>query len=119
LFLKEQTEADVRAALEAGRAYVSFDWLGDPTGFNFQGVRGGKVHEMGSELPAGELTLRAVAPLPGRFRLIRDGKEAHQVLGRTFEHTVSEPGIYRLEVWLNLPDGPQIWILSNPIYVRA
>ncbi len=118
-FLKEQTEPEVRAALEAGRTYVSFDWLADPTGFNFQGVRGDKVFEMGSEIPAGELQLRSVAPLPARFRLLRDGKEIHQALGRKFEHTVSEKGNYRLEVWLNLPDGPQIWILSNPMYVRG
>jgi len=119
LFLKEQTEENVREALEAGRAYVAFDWMGDPTGFNFQATRGGDVYEMGSEIPAGDLQLRSVAPLPGRFRLIRNGKEIHQSLGRRFEHSITEPGIYRLEVWLNLADGPQIWILSNPIYVRG
>ncbi|MGE3314779.1 MAG: hypothetical protein AB7O26_06640 [Planctomycetaceae bacterium] len=120
LFLKEQTEPEVRAALEAGRAYVSFDWMADPTGFNFQATSSGKVFEMGSDVkPAADLKLRAVSPLPTRFRLIRDGKEVHSELGRKFEYAVGQPGIYRIELWLNLAAGPQIWVLSNPIYVRG
>lgn len=119
LLIKELTEEQVRQALQMGRAYVAFDWLGDPTGFNLQGVRGEEVHEMGSEIPFQEgLHLRSVSPLPVRFRLVRDGKEVHSSLGRTFNYAVQEAGNYRVELWLNLPDGPQIWILSNPIYVR-
>jgi len=118
LFLKEQTEPAVREALEAGRAYVAFEWIADPSGFNFQAVRGDRTFEMGSEVPIGNgLTLRSVSPLPARFRLIRNGKEVHSALGRTYEHSVTEAGNYRLEVWVNLPENPQIWILSNPIYV--
>lgn len=120
LFLKEQTEAEVRGALEAGRAYVAFDWMGDPTGFNVQATSGEKVFEMGSEVKlAADLKLRSVSPLPARFRLIRDGKEIRSEHGRTFEFAVKEPGIYRLELWLNLASGPQIWVLSNPMYVRG
>jgi hypothetical protein len=120
LLIKELTEEQVRQALQMGRAYVAFDWLGDPTGFNFQAVHGLEVHEMGSEFPLQPgLHLRSVSPLPVRFRLVRDGKEVHSSLGRTFDYAVQEPGNYRVELWLNLPDGPQIWILSNPIYVRA
>jgi hypothetical protein len=119
-FMKELTEKAVRETMVSGRVYVSFEWVADPTGFNFQAVRGPDVFEMGSEVPLGSgVTLRAVAPLPSRFRLIRDGREVHSVLGRAYEHPVKEPGIYRLEVWLNLAESPQIWILSNPIYVRG
>jgi hypothetical protein len=119
-FMKELTETALREALVAGRVYVSFEWVADPTGFNFQAVRGPEVFEMGSEAPLGAgLTLRAVAPLPARFRLIRDGKEVHTALGRAYEHSIKETGIYRLEVWLNLAESPQVWILSNPIYVRG
>lgn len=120
MFLKEQTEQEVRACLEAGRVYVSFDWISDPTGFNFQATSGDKIFEMGSDVKlAADLKLRSVSPLPARFRLIRDGKEVHSALGRKFEYAVGSPGIYRLEVWVNLAAGPQIWILSNPIYVRG
>jgi hypothetical protein len=120
LFLTEQTEAAVREALNAGRAYVSFEWIADPTGFNFQAVRGAQAFEMGSEVPLGSgLVVRSVSPLPVRFRLIRNGKEVHSALGRSYEHPVTQAGNYRLEAWVNLPENPQIWILSNPIYVRG
>jgi hypothetical protein len=120
LFLTEQTEDAVRQALIAGRAYVSFEWIADATGFNFQATRGPETFEMGSEVPLQSgLTFRSVSPLPSRFRLIRNGKEVHSALGRTYEHSVREAGNYRLEVWVNLAENPQIWILSNPIYVRG
>jgi hypothetical protein len=119
-FLKEHTEPAVREALTSGRVYVSFEWIADPTGFNFQAVRGEETHEMGSSVPVGTgLTLRSVSPLPARFRLIRNGKEIHSALGRAYSHTINAPGNYRIEVWLNLADRPQIWILSNPVYVRG
>jgi hypothetical protein len=120
LFLPELSERAVRDTLKAGRAYVSFEWIADPTGFNFQAVRDAQVYEMGSEVPfAKGLTLRSVAPLPARFRLIRNGKEVHSALGRSYEHAVESPGNHRLEVWLNLAVAPEVWILSNPIYVRG
>ncbi|MEX2287497.1 MAG: hypothetical protein WD648_10435 [Planctomycetaceae bacterium] len=119
LFLKEQTEANVRECLDAGRAYVAFDWLADPTGFVFQAATPKQTWEMGSEPPFDSaLELRAEAPMPGTFRILRNGKEVISTRSRSIKHTVTEPGNYRVEVWLNLPDEPKIWILSNPIYVR-
>lgn len=120
LLMNDLTESDVRETLQSGRAYVAFDWMADPTGFVFQAVDGDTVHPMGSEIELGkQLELRAATPLPGTFRLLRDGDEITSRRGRTLERTIDQPGIYRVEVWLNLPDGPQIWILSNPIYVRG
>ena len=120
LFLPELSERDVRDALVAGRAYVSFEWIADPTGFNFQAVRGPDVYEMGSEVPfAKGLSVRSVSPLPARFRLIRNGKEVHSARSEPRTRIRSNAGNYRLEVWLNLGETPQIWILSNPIYVRG
>lgn len=119
LFLKELTETEVRDSLMAGRAFVAFDWLGDSTGFNFQAVHESSVHEMGSELHFRDgLKLRAVSPLPVRFRIIRNGKEIDSQLGRTLAYSVRESGNYRIELWLNLNDAPMIWVLSNPIYVK-
>ena len=31
---------------------------------------------------------------------------------------VTEPGNYRVEVWLKVAGEDMIWILSNPFYVR-
>jgi hypothetical protein len=118
--MNELTEAAVREALQSRRAYVAFDWLCDPTGFVFQAVAGETTHPMGSEIAFAEgLTLVTAAPLPGRIRLMRNGEEVASTRASSFEHAVAEPGNYRVEVWLNLPDEPKIWILSNPISVRA
>ena len=62
-------------ALQAGRAYVAFDWIADPTGFVFRADRGDDTWPMGSEVPfAADLRLRAEAPLEGTFKLVRDGE---------------------------------------------
>lgn len=120
LLMHELSEPAVREALAAGRAYVAFDWLCDPTGFVFQAVRRDEKHAMGSEIPLADgLQLVAAAPLAGTFRLMHGGREVAGTRGRILQHTVDEPGAYRVEVWLNLPDEPRIWILSNPIYIRG
>lgn len=119
LFMKGFDEAAVREALAAGRAYVAFDWMCDPTGFVFQAHSGQKVWPMGSQVPlTDDLVLKAEAPLNGTFRVIRDGQEIHHTRGSGLELSVKELGNYRVEVWLNFPDEPRIWILSNPIYVE-
>ena len=120
LLMNELTEEATREALKAGRAYVAFDWIADPTGFVFQGRQGETIHPMGSELKlTDDLTLEAASPLPATFKLLKDGTEVTTHVGRTFEYQPTEPGNYRLELWLNLPDGPQIWVLSNPLYIRG
>ncbi len=119
LLMKDLTEANVREALQNGRAYVAFDWIADPTGFLFQLETDGNNYEMGHVSPfVSSMTLHAAAPLAGSFRLIRNGVEVARELGRSCEFPVQEPGIYRVEVWLNLEGEPRIWILSNPIYIR-
>jgi hypothetical protein len=112
-------EAAVREALAAGRAYVAFDWMCDPTGFVFHATSGDDVHAMGSDISfTDDLTLKSGAPLNGTFKVIHNGREIHHSRGRSLDISVKEPGMYRVEVWLNFPDEPRIWILSNPIYVK-
>jgi len=119
LLMNEFNEAAVREALAAGRAYVAFDWICDPTGFNFHAAGGDGVVPMGSEVSMTPgLLLQAEAPLSANFRLIRDGKEIHHNRSHKMDYKVDKPGVYRVEVWLNFPGEPRTWILSNPIYVR-
>lgn len=119
LLLKSFDEAGIWEALEAGRAYVAFDWIGDPTGFLFEAVAGDERFPIGSEIPLGKgLELRVAAPLSGEIRLIRSGKPAAQAQGREAKFTLTEPGVYRVEVWVSLAGEPRPWVLSNPIYVR-
>ncbi len=120
LLLTEVSEPAVWDAVTAGRAYVAFDWLADPTGFVYQAEGGKQSSQVGSEvlLKTG-LKLRAQSPYAGQFRLIRDGKEVSSTQGTDFSYAVNDAGVYRLEVWLKLAGEERPWILTNPIYVRA
>ena len=64
----------------------------------------------------GRLTGRA--PLPAHWKLIRDGKPHSESTGNAFDYRVAEPGIYRVELWLEVAGKQWIWILSNPLYVQ-
>jgi hypothetical protein len=117
LLMRDFNEAAVREALDAGRAYVAFDWMCDPTGFVYQATDGDRVCQMGGDIPVTEnLKLISEAPLNGTFKVICDGQEVHHSRGRSLEFDVDKPGIYRIEVWLNVAGESRIWILSNPIY---
>jgi hypothetical protein len=97
------TEADIRQSLAAGRAYVSHDWLCDPTGFSF--------------IAENNLGLRASLPIPANLKLIRDGQVIAESNGSKFAFKPTEPGAYRLEAWLTVDGEDRPWIFSNPIYV--
>jgi len=119
LLLEQLTETDVRGALEAGRAYVAFDWLADPTGFVYQAEQHTQTWPMGSEVTLSEgLRLRAESPLAGRFRMIRDGEVVLDTIAPAIDWLADQPGAYRVEVWLRVGDEERPWILTNPLYVR-
>ncbi|MBI3837269.1 MAG: PHP domain-containing protein [Planctomycetia bacterium] len=119
LLMRELTTEDVWEALQAGRAYVAFDWMADPTGFVLRADRSGDTWSMGSEVPgAAKLRLRAEAPLEGAFKLIRNGEVISEQSGNAIDAPLDKPGNYRVEVWLTLAGEARPWILSNPIYVR-
>jgi hypothetical protein len=119
LLMKELTRDSVWEALESGRAFVSFDWLADASGFDFVAVSGNDRHEMGNRLKyIKDLRLRARAPLSADWKLIRNGNVVSESNGEALDAAIAEPGNYRVEVWLTIAGEKTIWILSNPIYVR-
>jgi hypothetical protein len=119
LLLQELTRNAVWEALEAGRAYVAFDWLADATGFDFAADSGERRYEMGSRIALTDnLRLRGRSPLAGDWKLMRNGKAVAESTGTSFDFAVAESGNYRVEVWLTIAGEKTIWILSNPMYVR-
>jgi hypothetical protein len=118
LLVHAVNESDCFATLTAGRCYVAFDWLADPTGFRFTGKAARHRLEMGSETGAHTVQLRAETPLPVEFRLFRDGEEIARATGTRLTRAVREPGAYRVEAWLTIAGQPRPWIYSNPIYLR-
>jgi len=127
----ELTEQAVRAALKAGHAYVSHDWMCDPAGFRFEArtedapkseVRSKERNPpaiMGDEIPfAKGMRLAAQFPVPARIRLLKDGQVIHEETQPSMDHVITGPGVYRVEGWLTLDGEARGWIYANPIYVR-
>lgn len=115
----ELTRDAICEALEHGRAFVAFDGIADSRGFDFAAVQGDKRFEMGNRVAFGEgLKLVGKAPLPGHWRLFRSGNMIQEADGDQFESPVTEPGNYRVELWLDVAGEKKPWVLSNPVYVR-
>ncbi|MFM7816667.1 MAG: histidinol phosphatase [Verrucomicrobiota bacterium] len=108
-------EAALRRSLREGRAYVSHDWMCDPTGFQFE-THGGWMGDEVAWHPG--LELRARLPVPAQIRILRHGEEIASGHGTRFGVKAPGPGAYRVEAWLEIGGELRPWIYSNPIYLR-
>jgi hypothetical protein len=64
--------------------------------------------------------LHATSPLPGQFRLIRNGKTIHTSPNNQYDFVVNDnigKGVYRIEVHLTIGGKVFPWVYTNPIYV--
>jgi len=115
----ELTDSALFDALRNGRCYVSFDWIADGTGFQFEARKGDKTIQMGAEAKwRPSLSLYVTTPVPARILLLRNGQPFTQVTGSSLACSAAEPGVYRVEVWTTLAGQDYAWIYSNPIYLR-
>jgi len=123
-------QKSVHSAIRSGHCYIAYDNYGDSTGFVFKAVAGDdKRFLMGDslEITPGESPIRLIATAPRSrsfVRLYRDGKLIATARGGRLEHTVTQPGAYRVEVFVyrrrigSLCLGSKPWIFSNPIYLQ-
>jgi hypothetical protein len=118
LLMKDLTKESAWEALEKGRAFVGFDWMADSRGFDLYLEQKNKRFEIGEKLPLTKnLSLKGMAPLPGHWKIIHNGKIIKEIDGPNFGLDLDKPGVYRAEVWLNIAGERRVWILSNPVYV--
>lgn len=107
-------------ALANGHCFVAYDLPAPTRGFRFKAK--GLEHSaiMGGEIPAkGGVTLHTHLPSKADIALIRNGTPLGTWRNQqTLTHSVSEPGVYRVEVHRNYLGKKRGWIYSNPIYVR-
>lgn len=112
----------VLEGIRRGRVYVSFDFLGDASGFalTYGGNGSAPPALLGDEAPHRADSLLEVAlPAAGTIRVLRDGAPWREARGRTFAAPVPGPGVYRVEVDRADRGGrDRLWIVSAPIYVR-
>ena len=116
-------EAAVRDAVRAGRVYVSHDWIADPSGFRFYVAGdGGEPRElMGAEVEwRSGARLAAEVSHPAHLRVLRDGVEVASVpRASRIDHVADQPGVYRVEAFVEIGGETRPWIFSNPIYLRS
>jgi hypothetical protein len=113
----------VASHVKKGNLFIAFKSLGDARGFMYCSKdKDDKTNGiLGDSVRLNEVrSLHAVSPLPGQFRLVRDGKTIHTSPEKQYEYKWPGPvlkGVYRIEVHIKLNAEDVPWIYSNPIYV--
>ncbi len=113
-----ETPAELIRALAAGRCYLALDWVAPADGFELWAESATERLEMGEEGSAGEWTIQVRCPREASIRLIRDGRRVAERRGDALSHPAHDPGVWRVEAWVEHERGPRRWIVSNPIYLR-
>ena len=110
----------IYTALTEGHCFVAYDLPASTRGFTFKARGLTQSVIMGDTLPAkGGVTLQAHVPQPAEIHLVKDGKRIglwKNAVACT--HTATEPGVYRVEVYIRYLGKKRGWIYSNPIYLR-
>ncbi len=108
-------------ALRQGHAFVGYDLPAPTRGFRFV-AQGADINGiMGDEVPVkGGVTFQIRLPQIAECSLLKDGKIIKTWRKRDMiMHIITEPGVYRVEVYIPYLGRRRGWIFSNPIYVRA
>lgn len=106
-------------ALRIGRSYIGYDMIYPTRGFIFMANGKKQTAWPGEKILLKEsVTLQIKLPRKTICRLICNGKVVRQWENiETTPFTVTEPGYYRIEVYLPYKHHLRGWIYSNPIYV--
>ena len=107
-------------ALRQGRAFVGYDLPASTKGFNFTARGRNQTAWMGDEIALEDgITFQIRLPLAVECRLLCDGQPLKIWREREFiTHIVNQPGVYRVECYIQFLGKRRGWIFSNPIYVR-
>lgn len=106
-----------------GHLYSAFKSLGDAHGFIYWSEnREGAINGiLGDSVIINEArSLHAVSPLPGIFKLIRNGEVIEQTKKEGYEYSKTgnlKKGNYRLEIHIKLNNKLVPWLYTNPIYL--
>jgi hypothetical protein len=120
ILARDLTEPAMRDALRQGHAYVSHDWMCDPTGFLVWVERDGKrIGILGDQIRFARGDVVVVqSPLRCKLRVLEDGKAVETTMGSDLRFTIPRKATYRVEAWLSIDAEERPWIYANPIYVR-
>jgi hypothetical protein len=107
-------------ALRCGHSFIGYDRPAPTRGFSFT-ARGFEASAlMGDELNSkGGITFQIRLPMIAECNLLKNGKTV-----RTWRkhdlctYITTEPGVYRVEVYIQYLGRRRGWIFSNPIYIN-
>jgi hypothetical protein len=107
-------------ALRQGHAFVANDLPAATRGFRFTAQGRDKTAIMGDDINLfGSVTLQIRMPLAAECFLIKDGKVTKALKNRnSYTQVITQPGVYRVECYLDYLGSRRGWIYSNPIYVH-
>ena len=107
-------------ALRQGHCFIGYDLPASTRGFRFIARGMEESAQMGDDLSSkGGVTFQVHLPLRTECVLLKDGKPM-----RTWHkhdqctYITSDPGVYRVEVYIHYLGRRRGWIYSNPVYVR-
>lgn len=109
--------------IRKGNLFIAFKSLGDAQGFMFSARDDAQqvVAILGDSISGDQAkSFYAVSPLPGQFRLIKDGEVIDTSGDATYEYRWMDGitnGAYRIEVHIKLNEESVPWVYTNPIYV--
>jgi len=110
----------VLRAIKRGNVFIGYDLPAPTTGFRFTAQGYEQSGIMGDQISIRDgVTLQIRLPRVTECRLLRDGEIAEVWKNRencTF--ITNEPGVYRVEVFIQYQGLRRGWIYSNPIYIR-
>lgn len=118
---EDQDKALVYDALREGHAFVGNDLPAPARGFRFSGQSPDGDFLMGDEVRLGSgVTLQIRLPHRAECILLKDGRPYKTWAEReAMVIFITEPGVYRVEVYCRFLGKRRGWIFSNPVYVRA
>jgi hypothetical protein len=116
----EEDRKMILDALRLGRGFIGYDLPASTRGFRFTANGSDGNFHMGDEVKTkGGVTLQIRLPMRTECRLLKDGTVIKTWNDReTCTHITSEPGVYRVEVYIEYKGKRRGWIFSNPIYLK-
>ena len=107
-------------AMARGSGFIGYDLPASTKGFRFTAQGKDQTAQMGDEIRAKYgLTFSIRLPRATQCHLLKDGQVIRIWNKReTCIYITSEPGVYRVEVYIDYLGSQRGWIFSNPIYVK-
>ncbi|MFN2195191.1 MAG: CehA/McbA family metallohydrolase [Anaerolineales bacterium] len=108
-------------ALRKGNAFVGYDLPASTRGFRFTAQGENSNVWMGDQIELNDgVTFQIRLPVATHCQLIRNGQVVKNWENRpTCTYITTEPGVYRVEAFIDFRGRRRGWIFSNPIYVQT